>query len=211
MFLKKKYDKAGPLVAEELKKRGFDAYYVSTKEEAKDKVLSMIPEGSSVAWGGSMTLNETGIKDAIKAGNYTVIDRETAPAFTDEWMAIMRQALTSDFFLMSSNAITEDGQLVNIDGLGNRVAALCFGPKEVIVVSGMNKVVGSLEDAWKRARNFVSPLNSQRYDQLANPCVVTGMCSDCKSQQTICSQFVVTRVVKNKRVKVVLVGEDLGF
>jgi len=100
---------------------------------------------------------------------------------------------------------------VNIDGLGNRVAALCFGPKEVIVVAGMNKVVGSLEDAWKRARNFASPLNSQRYDQLANPCVVTGMCSDCKSQQTICSQFVVTRVVKNKRVKVVLVGEDLGF
>ncbi|MBQ4650394.1 MAG: lactate utilization protein [Firmicutes bacterium] len=211
MFLKKKYDKAGPLVAKELEKRGFDAYYVSTKEEAKDKVLSMIPEGSSVAWGGSMTLNETGIKDAIKAGNYTVIDRETAQPFTDEWMAIMRQALTSDFFLMSSNAITEDGQLVNIDGLGNRVAALCFGPKEVIVVSGMNKVVCSLDDAWERARNFASPLNSQRYENLANPCVVTGMCSDCKSQQSICSQFVVTRLVKNKRVKVVLVGEDLGF
>jgi len=97
MFLKKKYDKAGPLVAEAMIKRGFDAYYVSTKEEAKAKVMEMIPEGASVAWGGSMTLNETGIKDAVKAGNYTVIDRETAQPFTDEWMAIMRQALIRCF------------------------------------------------------------------------------------------------------------------
>ncbi|MBR5230138.1 MAG: lactate utilization protein [Firmicutes bacterium] len=211
MYLQKKYDKAGPLVAEQLNKRGFDAYYVSTAAEAREKVMEMMPEGSSVAWGGSMTLNETGIKDAVKAGNYTVIDREKAAPWSEEWMEIMRKALTADVFLMSSNAITEDGQLINIDGLGNRVAALCFGPKEVIVVAGMNKVVGTLEDGWNRARRYVAPLNGQRFEGFSIPCQTTGMCADCKSQQTICSQFVVTRIVKNKRVKVVLVGENLGY
>ena len=122
----------------------------------------------------------------------------------------MRQALTCDVFLMSTNAVSQNGQLVNIDGTGNRVAALCFGPKEVIVVAGMNKVAGSLEEAYSRARKFAAPVNAQRFD-FETPCSKTGMCADCLSPQCICSQMVVTRRTSGGRIKVILVGEDLGF
>ena len=208
MFLKKKFDKAGPLVAEAMNKRGFEAYYVSTAEEAKAKALELIPEGSVVSWGGSVTVDAIGLKEAV-IEKFSVINRDAA-ATPEERMALMRQALTSDVFLMSSNAITEDGQLVNIDGNGNRVAALCFGPKEVIVVAGMNKVVCSLDDAWERARNYAAPVNAQRFD-LSTPCGKTGMCADCKNPSSICAHFVITRMGKNGRIKVILVGEELGF
>ena len=209
MFLKKRFDKAGPLVAEAMKKRGFDAYYVSTAEEAKAKALELIPEGAVVSWGGSVTVDQLGLKAELGSKNCSVIDRDTAKS-PEERMELMRQALTCDTFLMSSNAVTEDGQLVNIDGNGNRVAALCFGPKEVIDIAGMNKVVGSLEDAWDRARNYAAPVNAQRFD-LDTPCGKTGMCADCKNSKTICTHFVVTRMGKNGRIKVILVGEELGF
>lgn len=208
MFLKKKFDLAGPLVAEEMKKRGFDAYYVSTAEEAKAKALELIPEGSVVSWGGSVTIDQIGLKEAVLE-KFPVINRDAAQS-PEERVELMRQALTCDVFLMSANAITEDGQLMNIDGNGNRVAALCFGPKEVIVVAGMNKVVCSLDDAWERARNYAAPVNAQRFS-LETPCSKTGMCADCKSKQNICSHFVVTRTGKNNRIKVILVGEELGF
>ncbi len=208
-MLKKKYDKAGPIVAEAMKKRGFDAYYVSSKEEAKAKALELIPEGSVISWGGSVTIDEIGLKDAIKCDKYTLINRDEAKT-AEERTELMRKALTCDVFLMSANGITEDGQLVNIDGNGNRVAALCFGPKEVIVVAGMNKVVASLEDAWDRARNFAAPMNAQRFD-ITTPCCKTGMCANCLNTQSICSQFVVTRRTSGKRIKVILVGENLGF
>lgn len=208
MFLKKRNDKAGPLVAEALNKRGFDAYYVSTAEEAKAKALELIPEGAVVSWGGSVTVDQIGLKEEV-LNKYSVINRDAAKS-PEERMELMRQALTCDTFLMSANAITEDGQLVNIDGNGNRVAALCFGPKEVIVVAGMNKVVGSLEDAWDRARNYAAPVNAQRFE-LPTPCGKTGLCADCKNSSTICTHFVVTRMGKNGRIKVILVGEELGF
>lgn len=208
MFLKKRNDKAGPLVAEALNKRGFDAYYVSTAEEAKAKALELIPEGAVVSWGGSITVDQIGLKEEV-LNKFSVINRDAAKS-TEERMELMRQALTCDTFLMSANAITEDGQLVNIDGNGNRVAALCFGPKEVIVVAGMNKVVGSLEDAWDRARNYAAPVNAQRFE-LPTPCGKTGLCADCKNSSTICTHFVVTRMGKNGRIKVILVGEELGF
>ena len=208
MFLKKRNDKAGPLVAEALNKRGFDAYYVSTAEEAKTKALELIPEGAVVSWGGSVTVDQTGLKEEV-LNKFSVINRDAAKS-PEERMELMRQALTCDTFLMSANAITEDGQLVNIDGNGNRVAALCFGPKEVIVVAGMNKVVGSLEDAWDRARNYAAPVNAQRFE-LPTPCGKTGLCADCKNSSTICTHFVVTRMGKNGRIKVILVGEELGF
>ena len=208
MFLKKRNDKAGPLVAEALNKRGFDAYYVSTAEEAKTKALELIPEGAVVSWGGSVTVDQIGLKEEV-LNKYSVINRDAAKS-PEERMELMRQALTCDTFLMSANAITEDGQLVNIDGNGNRVAALCFGPKEVIVVAGMNKVVGSLEDAWDRARNYAAPVNAQRFE-LPTPCGKTGLCADCKNSSTICTHFVVTRMGKNGRIKVILVGEELGF
>ena len=160
----KRYDKLGVQVVEALKKRHFDAYYCQTAEEAVAQVLDLIPEGDVVAWGGSMTMKETGILDAVK-GRYEVIDRDTA-ADRDESIAMMRRALTSDTFLMSSNAITEDGQLLNIDGTGNRCAALVFGPKSVIVVAGMNKVVKTISDAESRARNIAAPMNAQRFHPL---------------------------------------------
>ena len=208
-MIKKRYDKAGPAVAEAMKKRGFDAYYVSTAEEARAKALELIPENSTVSWGGSVTIDEIGLKKAVIDGGYNVINRDEAGT-PEERTELMRKALTCDVFLMSANAVSEDGQLVNIDGNGNRVAALCFGPKEVIVVAGMNKVAGNIEEAYARARKFAAPVNAHRFN-LGTPCNRTGMCSDCLSPDSICSQLVVTRRTSGGRIKVILVGEDLGF
>lgn len=208
-MIKKRYDKAGPAVAEAMKKRGFDAYYVSTAEEARAKALELIPENSTVSWGGSVTIDEIGLKKAVIDGGYNVINRDEAGT-PEERTELMRKALTCDVFLMSANAVSEDGQLVNIDGNGNRVAALCFGPKEVIVVAGMNKVAGNIEEAYARARKLAAPVNAQRFN-LGTPCNRTGMCSDCLSPDSICSQLVVTRRTSGGRIKVILVGEDLGF
>ena len=208
-MINKRYDKAGPAVAEAMKKRGFEAYYVSTAEEAREKALELIPENSVVSWGGSMTIDEIGLKQAVIDRGCTVINRDEAES-PEERMELMRKALTCDVFLMSANAISEDGQLVNIDGNGNRVAALCFGPKEVIVAAGMNKVAGNLEEAYARARKFAAPVNAQRFN-LATPCGKTGLCADCLSPECICSQMVVTRRASGGRIKVILVGADLGF
>ena len=192
-----------------MKKRGFDAYYVSTAEEARAKALELIPEGSTVSWGGSVTIDQIGLKQAVIEGGYEVINRDEAKT-PEERTEFMRKGLTCDVFLMSANAVSEDGQMVNIDGNGNRVAALCFGPKEVIVIAGMNKVAGSLEEAYVRARRFAAPVNAQRFD-FETPCSKTGMCADCLSPQCICSQMVVTRRTSSGRIKVILVGDDLGF
>ena len=137
---KMRYDKAGPVVAENLKKRHFDAYYCSTREEAVAKVLELIPTEDVVSWGGTMTVDELGIKQLLAERGQKVLDRDTA-ANMDERRAIMRAGLTCDTFLTGTNAITQDGELFNIDGNGNRVAAMCFGPKSVVIVAGMNKVV----------------------------------------------------------------------
>lgn len=208
-MIKKRYDKAGQAVAEAMKRRGFDAYYVSDASEARKKALELIPENSVVSWGGSVTIDEIGIKEAVINGKYSVINRDEGKT-AEERTELMRKALTCDVFLMSANAVSEDGQLVNIDGNGNRVAALCFGPKEVIVVAGMNKVAGSLEEAYARARKVAAPVNAQRFD-LETPCTRTGLCADCLSPQSICSQMVVTRRTSGGRIKVILVGEDLGY
>ena len=140
---KMQYDKAGPRVAEALNKRYFEAYYCSDREEGLKKVLELIPGEHTVSWGGTMTVDELGIKDALRRRGQAVIDRDTARD-PREREQMLKQALTCDTFLMSANGISADGQLVNIDGTGNRVAALCFGPEQVIVVAGMNKVAGDL-------------------------------------------------------------------
>lgn len=208
-MIKKRYDKAGPAVVEAMKKRGFDAYYVSTADEARAKALELIPEGSTVSWGGSVTIDQIGLKQAVIEGGYKVINRDAAET-PEERTELMRKALTCDVFLMSANAVSEDGQMVNIDGNGNRVAALCFGPKEIIVVAGMNKVAGNLEEAYARGRKLAAPVNAQRFN-LAAPCGKTGLCADCLSPDSICSQLVVTRRTSGGRIKVILVGADLGF
>ncbi len=203
------YEKSGNKVAEALRRRHFDAYYCATAEEATAKVLELIPEGAEVSWGGSVTVNELGIKDALRRRGQPLLDRDAVPP--EERREIMRRAQSCDVFLMSSNAVTEDGQLFNIDGMGNRVAALCFGPRSVIVVAGMNKVVPDLAAAYSRVRHCAAPMNAQRFD-IKTPCAVTGQCADCLSPETICVSMVATRGCRPAgRVKVVLVGQDLGF
>ena len=207
---KMQYDKAGPKVAEALDKRFFEAYYCSDRESGLQKVLELIPQNHVVSWGGTSTVDELGIKDALRQRGQAVIDRDTAKD-AQERKEMLKKALTCDTFLMSSNAISSDGELVNIDGTGNRVAALCFGPDQVVVVAGMNKVAGDLDDAMGRARQVAAPINAQRF-QLKTPCSVNGLCGNCKGADCICAQIVTTRVCKPAgRIKVVLIGEDLGF
>lgn len=208
--MKTQYDKSGPTLVKTMKKRQFDAYYCSTAEEAVEKVLELIPAGDVVSWGGVATVDQLGIKDRLRQRNQPLIDRDTAKT-PDERMDMLRQALTCDTFLMSSNAISEDGQLVNIDGMGNRVAAMCYGPRQVVVIAGMNKVLGTLDDAIARARNIAAPANAQRFG-IKTPCGLTGQCGDCTSPDCICSYVVVTRnSMVHERIKVILVGEDLGL
>ena len=207
---KMQYDKAGAKVAEALNKRYFEAYYCSDRAAALEKILELIPQDHVVSWGGAATVDELGVKEALRQRGQAVIDRDTAKD-AQERQQMLKQALTCDTFLMGSNAISADGQLVNIDGTGNRVAALCFGPTQVVVVAGMNKVAGDLDGAMCRAREVAAPMNAQRFP-LKTPCVANGLCGDCKGPDSICAQIVTTRLCKPAgRIKVVLVGEDLGF
>ena len=190
-----------------LKSRNMTGYYVQTKEEALKLALSLIPEGSTVTMGGGMSVNEIGLVDALKNGNYNYIDREAA----EDRRAAMLQAYDADFFLASSNAITDDGVLVNIDGNANRVSAIAYGPKKVLMIVGMNKVCSDVDSAMKRARNVAAPINNQRFNG-NNPCTKTGTCANCKSPDTICCQFLVTRYSRHQdRIHVILVNEPLGF
>ena len=208
--MKTQYDKSGPTLVKTMKKRQFDAYYCSTAEEAVEKVLELIPAGDVVSRDRVATAAQLATKHRLRQRNHPPIAPHTAKT-PDERMDMLRQALTCDTFLMSSNAISEDGQLVNIDGMGNRVAALCFGPKQVIVVAGMNKVAGDLDSAMSRARHIAAPANVQRFD-VKTPCAVTGQCGNCTSPDCICAQIVTTRFSKIPgRIKVVLVGEVLGL
>ena len=206
---KRYYEKSGSKTVEALRHRHFDAWYCADAEEALNKVLELIPQDAVVSWGGAVTMDELGVKDALRRRGQPLLDRDAAAP--EDRPEIMRKALCCDVFLMSSNAVTEDGQLFNIDGTGNRVAALCFGPKNVIVVAGMNKLVPDLAAAYSRVRHCAAPMNAQRFE-LKTPCAVTGQCADCTSPDTICNAMVATRGCRPAgRVKVILVGEDLGF
>ncbi len=208
--LQKRNDLLGPRVAKMLQTRHFDAFYYSHSDEAVAKILTLIPEGDSVSWGGSETIREIGLTRRIHEGPFRVIDRDTATS-PEEKMRLTREALLCDTFLSSVNAISEDGCMVNVDGVGNRVSAIAFGPKQVIIVAGMNKVVKTPADALARARNFASPVNASRLN-LKSPCGSTGTCEDCKSTDCICSFIVTMRNCRPAgRIKVVLIGENLGF
>lgn len=192
-----------------MESRHFEAYYCGTKEEALKKALELIPEGSVVAWGGSVTMNEIGLSEALHNGKYQLIDRDAAPP--EERRKLMRQGLLADYFISGANAVSEDGEIVNIDGMGNRVGAIVYGPDHVVMIAGMNKVAKTLEDAVKRARTIAAPINKQRFGG-TTPCAKTGSCGDCKAEDCICCQMLVTRVCRPAgRIKVILVGEDLGF
>ena len=194
-------------VIQGLKSRNMTGYYAATKEEALKTALSLIPEGSSVTMGGAMSAHEIGLVNAMKEGNYNFIDRD---AMADK-RAAMLAAYDADFFLTSANAMTSDGEMVNIDGNANRVSAIAQGPKKVLVIVGMNKICGDLDGAMKRARNVAAPINAQRFG-LSTPCAKTGACMNCKSPDTICCQFLITRFSRHAdRIHVILVNDSLGF
>ena len=204
------YEKRGRILVKNLQSRHFEAYYCENKEEALKKALELIPDGSSVGWGGAATCEEIGLMKALHAGNYRPIDRALAKT-PEEREQMMRDMLFADVFLTGANGLSLDGQMVNIDGQGNRVAAIIYGPKSVLVVAGMNKVEDSLEDAVTRARTVAAPMNNQRFGN-DNPCSVTGTCGNCKNEKCICNQIVITRHCRPVgRIKFILVGEDLGF
>lgn len=210
-FQKKYFEKRGKVLVKNLRSRHFDAYYCADKAEALAKALELIPEGAFVGWGGAMSAQQIGLIDAINSGNYKDIDRDKA-ASPEERVKAMKQCLTADVFITGANALSMCGQMVNIDGNGNRVAAIVYGPDSVIVIAGMNKVVDTLEDAVQRARTVAAPMNMQRFSTLQTPCQVTGQCADCKSESCICNQILITRNSKPAgRIKVILVGEELGF
>jgi hypothetical protein len=191
-------------------KRRFEAYYCETKGEALKKALEIIPEDSVVSFGGTMTVKEIGLTEALRNGKYKLIDREEARN-AEEKAVVTRQAMDCDYYLMSTNAFTSEGELVNIDGNGNRVAALCYGPKNIIVIAGMNKLAEDRENGIWRVQNVASPQNTIRLEK-KTPCAITGECGDCYGDSSICSQIVITRRSHQKgRIKVILVGEELGY
>ena len=209
-FQKQYYEKRGQTLVKNLKARQFEAYYCDNTQDALAKALELIPQGASVGWGGCMSAEQIGLVDAMRHGDYKAIDRDTASS-PEERVELMRKCLLTDVFLTGANAISMDGQMVNIDGMGNRVSAIVFGPKSVIVIAGMNKVVDTVEDAVVRARTVAAPINKQRFPT-QTPCMVTGNCVDCKSENSICNQFLITRSCRPAgRIKFILVGEELGF
>lgn len=204
------YAKRGEIMVRNLKNRHFDAYYCATKEEALAKALELMPVGSSIGWGGSMTCAQIGLLDAIHQGQYKLLDRDVCKTM-EEREQLQREAFFADFFLSGANGLSLDGQLVNIDGTGNRVAPIIYGPKNVLIIAGMNKVEDSLEDAIRRARTVAAPMNKQRFP-IQTPCEVTGTCGDCKAEGCICNHIAVTRHCRPAgRIKFILVGEDLGM
>lgn len=203
------YDKRGEIMVKNLTSHGFEAYYCEDKEAALAKALELIPKGATVGWGGAMSAQQIGLLDAMNEGEYNAIDRDKAPNMEEREKA-MRACLQADYFITGANALSIDGQMVNIDGMGNRVAAIVYGPKYVVVIAGMNKVVDSLEAAVVRARTVAAPANKQRFP-MQTPCAVTGVCGNCKTEG-ICNQMLITRNSKPiSRIKVILVGEDLGL
>lgn len=204
------YEKRGEILVKNLRNRHFDAYYCASKEEALEKALELIPKGASVGWGGVMSAAQIGLLDAVRQGDYRAIDRERCTT-QEEKLQAAKDAMFADVFLTSANGLSLDGEMVNIDGQGNRVAAIVYGPREVLVIAGMNKVSDTLEDAITRARTVAAPLNQQRF-MLNNPCTATGTCADCKSETCICNQILITRHCRPVgRIKFILVGEDLGL
>ena len=190
-----------------LESRNMHGYYTESKEAALKKALELIPEESSVTMGGGMSVHEIGLVDVLKEGNYDFIDRDD---YEDKRDAMLK-AYDADYFLSSANAMTEDGVLINIDGNANRVSAIAQGPKHVLFIIGMNKICIDVDSAMKRTRNVAAPINAQRFG-LSTPCAKTGSCMDCKSPDTICCQFLITRYSMHKdRISVILVNDMLGF
>ena len=209
-FVKQSSAKAAATILSRLPKRNMEGWFCETRQEAVAKALELMPEGSVISWGGSMSISECGLMDAVRERNYTLVDRALAVTPQEKRESFARTVM-ADYYLMSTNAITMNGELVNIDGFGNRVACLCSGPEHVIIIAGMNKVVNSVEDGIERIRTKAAPPNTTRLNK-DTPCARTGVCGDCFSPDCICSQTVVTRRSGIPgRIQIILVNEDLGF
>ncbi|MGN0278630.1 MAG: lactate utilization protein [Lachnospiraceae bacterium] len=202
--------KQAETIIHNLAKRNMEGCYFPTAADCTQAILKEMPEGSVIGWGGSESIKESGLMDAIHNGNYELIDRSSAKT-PEESRQLYAKTVLADYYLMSTNAITLDGELINIDGNGNRVACLIQGPAHVILVVGMNKVVTDVESGIARVRNMASPANAIRLNRnLA--CAATGVCHDCLSPECFCNQLVITRrSMHNGRIKVYLVGEELGY
>ncbi len=206
----KAFVKACDGIIANLKKRNMEGYFYEDSASCVRAILDMIPDGSSISWGGSASVQESGMMDALKNGSYELIDRSLAKT-PEEQREIYGRTIMSDYYFMSTNAITYEGELVNIDGNGNRVACLIHGPRHVIIIAGMNKVTTTLDGAFERARTMACPPNAVRLDK-KTPCAATGKCGNCLSPDCFCNQIVVTRRSGHTgRIKVFLVAEDLGF
>ncbi|MCX6134447.1 MAG: lactate utilization protein [Ignavibacteriales bacterium] len=207
------FRKKAESVIEKLKKRNINGIYCHTTKEAVAEICRMIPEGASVSLGGSVTIMQSGLLDELRNKKIDLLDRYRPGISSEEVEAVMARGMTADIQLMSCNAVTSDGKLVNEDGRGNRVAGLIFGPKKVIIMVGVNKIVQSVEDGITRIREIAAPLNCIRLG-LDTPCARTGFCDDanCLAPARVCSQIT---IIESNRVKdrlaVVFVGEELGY
>lgn len=204
--MKKRNERLAQTVIKGLQSRNMTGYYAEDKEAALKQALELIEENSTISMGGCMSAHEIGLVQALQEGNYQYLDRSKM-----EPREGLLAAYDSDVFLSSANAMTSDGILVNIDGNSNRVSCIAQGPKKVIFIVGMNKVCADLDSAMKRARNVAAPINAQRFE-VKTPCKETGKCFDCKSPDTICCQFLITRYSRHTgRIHVLLVNDNLGF
>ncbi|HWT76700.1 MAG TPA: lactate utilization protein [Mobilitalea sp.] len=204
------YENLADSIIEKFNTRGIEGYYCDNAEEALLTAKRFLTPGCSISWGGSQTLSEIGLLDELQASDYILYNRYAAK--TPEEKTIMySKIVNADYFFMSSNAITLDGQLVNIDGGGNRVACLIYGPKNVIIIAGMNKIVTDVTTGMERVRNMATPPNCVRLGA-KTPCAEIGRCANCLVDDCICCEIVITRKSKIPgRIKVILVGEELGY
>lgn len=194
-----------------LAKNNMEGYFVATKEDALKKAAELISDGDTVTVGGSMTLFEIGLIDYLRSGRFNLLDRYKKGLSHEQTEEIFRKAFFADTYFVSSNAITEEGELYNVDGNGNRVAAMIYGPKSVIIIAGYNKLVKDRDAAVARVRSIAAPANVARLSCPA-PCAKTGECMDCKSEGHICCSYVFLGRQREKgRIKVILVGEELGY
>lgn len=194
-----------------LEKNNMNGYLVKSKEELIDKIISLTNKGEKVSCGGSMSLVETGVMDLLRSGRYEFLDRAKEGLSIEDIDRIYRECFFTDTYFSSSNAITEDEELYNVDGNGNRVAALLFGPKKVIIVAGVNKIVKNLDEAIKRNREIAAPANAKRLNK-NTPCTKVGYCMDCNSKEKICREYTVISSQKDKdRIHVIFLNENIGY
>ncbi|MDY2699015.1 MAG: lactate utilization protein [Lachnospiraceae bacterium] len=197
-------------IIKKLKLRNMEGYFFEDSASCVKAITDLMEEGSTISWGGSESIKECGLMEAIKSGNYTLIDRTTAKT-PEESRELYVKAVLSDYYLMSTNAITYDGELINIDGNGNRVACLIHGPKTIIMVVGMNKLVSDAQSGCARVRNVAASANAQRLNR-NTPCFQNGRCGDCLSEDCMCNHIVVTRRSGVPgRIKIFFVAEELGY